>query len=549
MESKKIITLKNVFKVFDGTTVVEDFNLEVKKSEFVTFLGPSGCGKTTTLRMIAGFELPTKGEILLNGEDISNLPPYKRPINTVFQRYALFPHLDVYDNIAFGLKLKKIPYTVKGIDKIKIKENKKALAKLLKTYKKNSDSELEKEIEELKSTIEYLQKNKVNITKLRKLTNSEIDKKVIKALKIVDLEELEDRKVTTLSGGQQQRVAIARAIVNEPEILLLDEPLGALDLKMRKEMQLELKAMHKKLGITFIYVTHDQEEALTMSDTIVVMKDGAIQQVGGPQEIYNEPANAFVADFIGESNIYSATMIKKKLVRFIGANFKCVDDFPVNEKVDVVVRPEDVILGKPGKGTVDGKITTKIFKGVHYQYLIKVGKNEVEVRTTLDFPLNDEVSLKVEPANIHIMPKIYGSNIYYDSWINKHNQVVIGEDAFDCDITKLLPGSYVDEEGFVISKDGKHKYDFNDADVVAEIELADVKISDDPENGNASGTIISSIWKGDHYQVIVRTEIEEDYVLDTPYQYNEGDFVSISVDANKINLRLKGELSKYEKLD
>ena len=247
--SQNIIELRNIKKVFedDDTTVVEDFNLEVKKGEFVTFLGPSGCGKTTTLRMIAGFEFPTEGEILLNGEDISHLPPNLRPINTVFQRYALFPHLNVYENVAFGLNLKKLPKHV-------------------------------------------------------------IDEKVKKVLEVVDLEGFEKRKISTLSGGQQQRIAIARAIVNEPDILLLDEPLGALDLKMRKEMQIELKAMHEQLGITFIYVTHDQEEALTMSDKVVVMSDGMIQQIGTPEEIYNEPKNAFVADFIGESNIFEGRM-------------------------------------------------------------------------------------------------------------------------------------------------------------------------------------------------------------------------------------------------
>ena len=253
--SENIIELKNIKKVFDDTVVVEDFNLTVKKGEFVTFLGPSGCGKTTTLRMIAGFDLPTEGQILLNGEDISQLPPNKRPINTVFQRYALFPHLNVYDNIAFGLNLKHLP-------------------------------------------------------------EHEIREKVRNVLEVVDLEGFEERRISTLSGGQQQRIAIARAIVNEPDILLLDEPLGALDLKMRKEMQLELKAMHDQLGITFIYVTHDQEEALTMSDKVVVMSDGMIQQTGTPEEIYNEPKNAFVADFIGESNIFEGRMAASMTVRF-----------------------------------------------------------------------------------------------------------------------------------------------------------------------------------------------------------------------------------------
>ena len=264
--STNIIELKHITQTFeDGFVAVEDFNLTVKRGEFVTFLGPSGCGKTTTLRMIAGFEIPTEGEILLDGKEIGNLPPNKRPINTVFQRYALFPHLNIFDNIAFGLKLKK-------------------------------------------------------------LSKDEIKRKVKKVLEMVDLEGFETRKVATLSGGQQQRIAIARALVNEPQILLLDEPLGALDLKMRKEMQLELKSMHERLGITFIYVTHDQEEALTMSDKIVVMSEGRMQQIGTPEDIYNEPKNAFVADFIGESNIFTGIMTDKLKVRFCGAEFACVDD-------------------------------------------------------------------------------------------------------------------------------------------------------------------------------------------------------------------------------
>ncbi len=308
MTNQNIIELIDVKKVFDDETIaVENFNLEVKKGEFVTFLGPSGCGKTTTLRMIAGFELPTSGKILLNGEDISRLPPNKRPVNTVFQKYALFPHLNVYENIAFGLKIKKIENTYKNAGGA--------------TYKKNE-----------------------------RLTKAEIDQKVKKALEIVDLEGFEKRGVSTLSGGQQQRIAIARAIVNEPEILLLDEPLGALDLKMRKEMQIELKSMHKRLGITFIYVTHDQEEALTMSDKIVVINDGEIQQIGTPVEIYNEPVNTFVADFIGESNILNGTVVGKLKVKFCGATFDCLDEYEINQLVDVVVRPEDIKICAPTEG-------------------------------------------------------------------------------------------------------------------------------------------------------------------------------------------------------
>ena len=499
MEENLIISLQNLVKKFDSKVVVDNFCLDVKKGEFVTFLGPSGCGKTTTLRMIAGFELPTSGTILLNGKDVSKLPPYKRPINTVFQRYALFPHLDVYDNIAFGLKLKKIPYETKD------------------------------------------RKGNV-VTKYRHLTNEEIDKKIIHALEIVDLEEMEDRDISTLSGGQQQRVAIARAIVNEPEILLLDEPLGALDLKMRKDMQLELKDMHKRLGITFIYVTHDQEEALTMSDKIVVMKDGVIQQVGTPEDIYNEPVNAFVADFIGESNIFNGTMVGKLKVKFLNQTFDCVDDFPVNEKVDVVVRPEDIEIKKDGK--VKGHIAKKVFKGVHYEYVIMVGKNEVVAQSTKNFEIDTDIAFDVEKENIQIMNKEYTINSYYDAWIDDKNRVVIGDTHYECDVTKMFEGSSLDEEGY-LHINGK-RYDLNDADVVAEVELNDVELSDDL-TGQDKGTVLSQVWLGDHYQYLVRTENDEDFVVNTEYLFNENDIVGIAIKKEAIKLRLKGDISKYEK--
>ena len=361
--AKKIIEIKNVCKSYGDNVIIDNLNLYINKGEFVTILGPSGCGKSTTLRMIAGFETPTSGEILLNGQDITKLPPHKRPINTVFQRYALFPHLDVYDNVAFGLKLKKVP-------------------------------------------------NEKKPGKLRKLTPEEIDKKVMNALKVVDLEDFENRDISTLSGGQQQRVAIARAIVMEPEILMLDEPLGALDLKMRKDMQLELKEMHRKLGITFIYVTHDQEEALTMSDTIVVMHDGIIQQIGRPNEIYDEPANAFVADFIGESNIYTGTIMGPKKVKFLNTNFDCVDEFKAGEKVDVVVRPEDIDIVAKDTGALNAKIESRVFKGVHYQYILKSGKAEIEVQSTDKFNVGENVGIFIEPDLIHIMKKEVTTNVY-----------------------------------------------------------------------------------------------------------------------------------------
>ncbi len=494
MKKNIIIELKNVSKDYEQTRAVDNFNLYVQKGEFVTFLGPSGCGKTTTLRMIAGFDLPTEGQILLNGKDITDLPPYKRPVNTVFQKYALFPHMDVYDNVAFGLKLKKIP----------------------------------------------------DGNKMRRLTTAEIDKKVKNALKIVDLEEYEARDISTLSGGQQQRIAIARAIVNEPEILLLDEPLGALDLKMRKDMQLELKAMHKKLGITFIYVTHDQEEALTLSDTVVVMKDGMIQQIGSPEKIYNEPHNAFVANFIGESNIYSGTMMNEKKVRFLNHTFDCVDNFPVHEKVDIVIRPEDVHITEPENGMATGKIISKIFKGIHYEYIMMVGRNELVIVDTRDLEIDREYGFSIDPDGIHIMAKELVSNRYTDAYIDKNNCVVISECSFPCDITTLVPGSSVDEDGYVVGQDGT-RYDFTDADVVAEIGLKDIEILDDDEAGIVSGEIVAIIYKGDHYQLTIRTAEDEDFVLDTEYTYDENDLVGLRVKPEDIKLTLKGEAKKYAK--
>ena len=551
-----IIELKNVSKIFDDDTIaVDNFNFYVRKGEFVTFLGPSGCGKSTTLRMIAGFEFPTKGEIYLNGKDISNMPPNKRPINMVFQRYALFPHLDVFENVAFGLRLKKIPiqkFAKDGKPILKINKKKaKEINEEIKLTKKNkhlTKEEKEAKLEDLNSRLKVALTTLEPTYKYKKLSSEEISKKVARALKIVDLDSLEDRDVTTLSGGQQQRVAIARAIVNEPAILLLDEPLGALDLKMRKDMQLELKDMHEKLGITFIYVTHDQEEALTMSDTIVVMKDGVIQQIGKPKDIYDEPKNAFVADFIGESNIYNGTIISSSKVRFLDHNFNCVDKFPLNEKVDVVVRPEDVIFKEKDEGMINGVIISKIFKGVNYQYTVMVGKNEVIVKSTQDYPLNVEIGMNIYKDSIHIMKKDFTTNIYTDAWINKENKVMIDDMPFDVDITQLLKDSFVDEEGYLVSKDKKHRYDLNDADVVAEVSIEKVEIIDDLESKEvqAIGEIVDSVYKGDHYQLIVRTINEEDFVLTTPYTYNLNDKVGIHIKKEDIKLRLKKEISQYE---
>ncbi len=343
--NKVLIDLKNISKSYDGQMVLDDLNLYIRENEFLTLLGPSGCGKTTTLRILGGFETPDTGNVIFDGRDITQLPPNKRQLNTVFQRYALFTHMNIAENIAFGLKIK----------------NKS------KTY---------------------------------------IDDKIKYALKLVNLEGFEKRMPDSLSGGQQQRIAIARAIVNEPKVLLLDEPLGALDLKLRQDMQYELIRLKNELGITFIYVTHDQEEALTMSDTIVVMNQGYIQQIGSPEKIYNEPENAFVADFIGDSNIINATMIEDKLVEILGTRFPCVDTgFGTNKPVDAVIRPEDVILSSPAAGRMQGIVTHLIFKGVHYEMEVTAKGYEWLVHSTGMFPVGTEVGIDVDPYNIQIMHK------------------------------------------------------------------------------------------------------------------------------------------------
>lgn len=343
--SKELIHLNNISKSFDGQMVLDELNLTIHENEFVTLLGPSGCGKTTTLRILGGFETPDSGKVIFDGQDITKLPPNKRQLNTVFQKYALFTHMTIAENIAFGLKIKK-------------------------------------------------------------QSKSYIEDKIKYALKLVNLEGFENRKPDSLSGGQQQRIAIARAIVNEPKVLLLDEPLGALDLKLRQEMQYELIRMKHELGITFVYVTHDQEEALTMSDTIVVMNQGYIQQIGTPESIYNEPENAFVADFIGDSNIIPATMVEDKLVRILDTHFACVDTgFGHNKPVDVVIRPEDVELVEPGEGTIQGVVTHLIFKGVHYEMEVMANGYEWLVHSTTLFPVGKEVGIKVNPFNIQIMNK------------------------------------------------------------------------------------------------------------------------------------------------
>ena len=351
---KKLIELRSVSKAFDGETVLAGIDLDIHDKEFVTLLGPSGCGKTTTLRIIGGFEIPDAGEVLFDGQSILDVPAYKRPVNTVFQRYALFPHLNVYENVAFGLRIQK-------------------------------------------------------------KSEEEIRTKVKAMLAMVNLRGFERRSISTLSGGQQQRVAIARALVNEPRVLLLDEPLGALDLKLRKDMQTELKNIQQRTEITFIYVTHDQEEALSMSDTIVVMANGKIQQIGSPTDIYNEPENAFVADFIGESNILDGVMLRDNAVRFAGHEFVCVDGgFEKNEPVDVVVRPEDIDIVTPDKGMLTGVVTAVTFKGVHYEIIVDVQGFKWMIQSTDYAAVDQVIGMYIEPDAIHIMHKSEFSELYGD---------------------------------------------------------------------------------------------------------------------------------------
>ena len=355
VQDTRLIELKGISKSFGETKVLHNIDLYIRKCEFITLLGPSGCGKTTLLRIIGGFETPDTGSVLFEGADMTPVPPYKRRINTVFQKYALFTHLNVFDNIAFGLNL-KAPEAL-GV-------------------------------------------------KTRKQKKEEINRRVTRMLKLVKMEGYEKRSIDQLSGGQQQRIAIARALVNEPEVLLLDEPLGALDLKLRKEMQVELKAMQQQLGITFIYVTHDQEEALTMSDTVVVMNGGRIQQIGEPKRIYDEPKNAFVADFIGESNILPGVMLEDCLVEMLGVAFQCIDEgFAPNEPVDVVVRPEDIMIVGEDVGMLTGVVESVTFKGVHYEMMISTGDMRWKVHSTAMQPVGSRVGMSIVPYNIHIMHK------------------------------------------------------------------------------------------------------------------------------------------------
>ncbi len=366
----KLIELNGLCKTFDGQRVLDNINLYIRDKEFVTLLGPSGCGKTTLLRMIGGFETPDEGTVIFDGKDITALPPHKRTVNTIFQRYALFPHLNVYENIAFALRMKRVPTGT--LDK---KGN----------------------------------------PRTRRMSREEIDERVQKMLKLVSLCGFENRDVTSLSGGQQQRVAIARSLINEPRVLLLDEPLAALDLKLRKDMQKELKEIQQATNITFIYVTHDQEEALSMSDTVVVIQDGHIQQIGTPTDIYNEPVNAFVADFIGESNIVDGTMPCDKQVTINGLTFPCVDGgFAPGEAVDVVIRPEDIDIVSPEAGVLRGVITACTFKGVHYEYIVDVNGFKWMIQSTDFSQTGSEIGLSIDPDAFHIMHKSQYSGMFGD---------------------------------------------------------------------------------------------------------------------------------------
>ncbi|MBR5611224.1 MAG: ABC transporter ATP-binding protein [Bacteroidales bacterium] len=453
-----IIEVNHISKNFGSKCVLDDVSISVKRGEFVTILGPSGCGKTTLLRLLAGFGNADEGEIKINGEDITNTPPHKRPVNTVFQRYALFPYLNVYDNIAFGLKLQKIQ-------------------------------------------------------------EDEIDMRVRKALKMVGMIDYEWRDINSLSGGQQQRVAIARAIVNRPQVLLLDEPLAALDLKMRKDMQMELKEMHKTLGITFIYVTHDQEEALTLSDTIVVMSEGTVQQIGTPMDIYNEPKNSFVADFIGESNILNGTMIKDKLVSFLGHEFECVDSgFGENVPVDVVIRPEDVyLLNNTSSGMFTGTVQSCIFKGVHYEIVVLTENGyEILIQDYNAFEVGSEVGLIIKPVDIHVMEKERTCNTFIGKMIDK-THVEILDTSFLCEEMEGIEGG---------------------EKVKVEVPFDKIDLMDNEDEGNLLGDVRFILYKGNHYHLTVRTETGENIYVDTHDVWDNRDLVSVRIPHEDLKITL-----------
>ena len=447
-KDNSIIKIEHLSKSFGDKQVLDDITLDIRRGEFVTLLGPSGCGKTTLLRMIAGFAKPDEGVILMDGNDISETPPHKRPLNTVIQRYALFPHLNVYDNIAFGLKLNKNP-------------------------------------------------------------TDEIDKRVRKVLKMVSMTDYEDRDVTSLSGGQQQRVAIARAIVNRPKVLLLDEPLAALDLKMRKDMQMELKEMHNTLGITFIYVTHDQEEALTLSDTVVVMSEGKIQQIGTPTDIYNEPVNSFVADFIGESNILNGKMIRDREVEFIGHTFECVDEgFGEHTAVDVVVRPEDIyIIAHAENAKFTGVVKSCTFKGVHYEMYVETDKGyELMLQDYNAFEIGSTVGMFIKPSDIHVMRKERTCNTFDGVMVSPTKVKMLGAE-FDCEDCGLAEGDRV----------------------TVRVNFDKVELLDNKEDGTLMGEVHFILYKGNHYHLTILTDDGDNVYVDTNDIWDNCDLVGISI--------------------
>lgn len=432
MAKKQVLSLKDIFVQFDGEVILNGINLDIEDEEFVTLLGPSGCGKTTTLRIIGGFLTPEQGDVFFEGKCINNLPPNKRNVNTVFQKYALFPHLNVFENVAFGLQLKK-------------------------------------------------------------LSKAEIEKQVKKMLAIVDLKGYEKRPVSKLSGGQQQRVAIARALVCQPKVLLLDEPLGALDLKLRKDMQIELKQLQQQLKTTFVYVTHDQEEALTMSDRVVVMNNGKIEQIGTPIDIYNEPANAFVADFIGEANILNGVMVHDCLVRAFNKDFECVDKgFKTNEKIDMVIRPEDieVVSADDPTAQLTGTVTDVVFKGVHYEMSIDSDGCWILIHSTACQPVGSKIGMKVSPDNIHIMHKLFPTAE------NEFTAKVLSENTNDNSME-------IDIEGKSVTVPNNH---FPEGTLLKITLPTDgIYIAGDG-NGTLEAYIESVIYKGEHNEIILETD-------------------------------------------